>query len=205
MLRQDWMRLRSLIEERCLKLSKEPFKLSSGRLSNYYFECKNATLDGEGLNLTAEAFIEEIQKLAEEPKAIGGLTMGADFITAAVALRCFEHGIHIQGSIVRKEPKEHGTKLKIENELPKGTPIVVVDDVLTTGKSTRQACEEFNAAGYHIVGIIVLIDREEGGKVELEARFGKKVRAIFTTSDFPKAVKADERLRGDKGRLVAAA
>jgi len=204
MRRQDWTRLRALIEERCLKISDKPFKLSNGALSNYYFDCKNITLDGEGLSLIAEAFLEEIQKLPQEPKAIGGLTMGADFITAAVALRSFEREMHIQGSIVRKEPKKHGTMLRIENELDRGTPIVVVDDVITTGNSTLQACEEFKAAGYRIVGIIVLIDREEGGKAELEKRFGK-VKEIFITSDFPKAVKADEQLRTTKGKIAAAA
>lgn len=204
MRRQDWTRLRELIEEKCLKISEKPFKLSTGALSNYYFDCKNASLDGEGLSLIAEAFLEEIEKLPQEPKAIGGLTMGADFITAAVALRSYERGMPILGSIVRKEPKKHGTMLRIENELPAGTPIVVVDDVITTGNSTKQACEEFLAARYRIVGIIALIDRESGGKAELEKRYGK-VKAIFQTSDFPRAVKADEDLRAAKGRIAAAA
>lgn len=204
--RQDWTRLRTLIEERCLKISEKPFKLSTGALSRYYFDCKNVTLDGEGLSLVAEAFLEEIQKLHEEPKAIGGLTMGADFITAAVALRSFERGLQFQGSIVRKEPKKHGTMNRIENELPRGTPIVVVDDVITTGNSTKQACQEFLAAGYGIVGIIALIDREENGKANLERLFsGIRVKAIFTTSDFPAAVKADEQIRENKGRIAAAA
>ena len=203
--RKDWTRLRALIEERCLKISEKAFKLSTGALSRYYFDCKNVSLNGEGLSLIAEAFLEEIQKLPEEPTAIGGLTMGADFITAAVAMKSFERGSHqFEGSIVRKEPKKHGTMNRIENELPRGTPIVVVDDVITTGNSTKQACEEFQAAGYRIVGIIALIDREEGGKAALEDRFETKVRAIFSTSDFPTAIKADEQIRAAKGRIAAA-
>jgi len=202
--RKMWTQLRDLIEARCLIISEKPFKLSTGAYSKYYFDCKPLTLHGAGLSLTAEAFLEEIQKLPERPKAIGGLTMGADFITAAVVVKAFERGLHIDGSIVRKEMKQHGTMNKIENQLPKGTPIVVVDDVITTGKSTRQACEEFLASGYRIVGIIALIDREEGGKAALEKNFGG-VKAIYTTSDFPRAVKADEKIRADKGRIAAAA
>lgn len=194
-MRTDRARLRDLIESLCLIVSEKPIKLSTGTFTHYYLDCKNVTLDGEGLSLTADAFLEEIQQLSKRPVAIGGLTMGADFITAAVIMRSHERGLPVvTGSIVRKEPKKHGTMNRIEKELKKGTPIVVVDDVITTGKSTRQACEEFRASGYNIVGIIALIDREEGGRAALERDFGE-VRVIFTKSDFPKALKADEFVR----------
>lgn len=197
-----WKRLRDLIERRCLMTPEKPIRLSTGALSNFYFDCKAVTLDGEGLNLIAEAMLEEIQSLPEAPRAIGGLTMGADFITAAVAMKAFERGLPtVLGSIVRKEPKKHGTMNKIENELPRGTPIVVIDDVITTGKSTRLACHEFLAAGYRIVGIIALVDREEGGKASLEQEFGQ-VKSLFRTSDFPKA---NERASSHKGSAKAAA
>ena len=191
-MKADRARLRELIDSLCLIVSEEPIKLSTGTLSHYYLDCKNVTLDGEGLSIIADAFLEEIQKLSRQPKAIGGLTMGADFITAAVILRSYELGLPIvTGSIVRKEPKKHGTMNRIEKQLPRRTPIVVVDDVITTGNSTRQACDEFHASGYDIVGIVALVDREEGGRAELEKLYGE-VRVIFSKSDFPKALKADE-------------
>ena len=177
-------RLRELIAKRCL-LSGREFTLSTGQKSNYYFDCKVATLDGEALTLIAEEFLEEIGRLPEKPTAIGGLTLGADFMTAAVIVLSFLKGGSIQrGSIVRKEPKEHGTQNKIENELPAGTKIVVVDDVITSGKSMEQACDEFERVGYEVVGILAVVDREAGGREKLEQRC-KHVRALFRKSDFP--------------------
>lgn len=179
--------LRELIDRRCLKISSAPIQLSAGAPSNFYFDCKAVTLDGEGLSLIAEVFLGEIATFSEIPLAIGGLTMGADFITAVVAMKAYERGLPtVRGSIVRKEPKRHGTMNHVENELPQGTSIVVVDDVITTGNATKKACEQFIAAGYRIVGIIALIDREQGGRQSLEREFGAPVRAIFTTSDFPR-------------------
>lgn len=179
-------RLWELIDQKCLRIMKSPVRLSTGAASSFYFDCKAVTLDGEALSLIADAFLAEIAELPESPAAIGGLTMGADFITAAVAMKGYERGLKtVHGSIVRKEPKKHGTMNLIENELPAGTPIVVVDDVITTGNSTKQACEQFIAAGYRVVGIIALIDREQGGRQSLESRFGV-VRAVFNKSNFPR-------------------
>ncbi len=205
---RDRNRLRDLIDQRALKITPpdQPIRLSTGALTRFYFDCKAVTLDGEGLSLVAHAFIDAMQKLPKRPKAIGGLTMGADFITAAVAMKTYEQGLaRVSGSIARKEPKKHGTMKKIENELPAGTPIVVIDDVITTGSSTRTACREFLQAGYRIVGIIVLIDREEaGGRTSLETEFGTVV-SLFKRSDFPRAIQVDEELRADKGQIAAAA
>lgn len=183
---QTRARLQKLIDEKCLSILETPLRLSTGALSNIYFDCKAVTLDGEALSLMADLFLNEIYSLPEVPEAIGGLTMGADFITAAVAMRAFDRGMTtVRGSIVRKEPKKHGTMNRIENELPRGTSIVVVDDVITTGNSTRQACEHLTEAGYRIVGIVALVDREQGGKEALEKKYGA-VRAVFNRSDFPR-------------------
>ncbi len=127
-----------------------------------------------------------IEKLPVKPTAIGGLTMGADFITAAVIMMSHQTGGKVlKGSIARKEPKKHGTRRRIENELPPGTKIVVIDDVITTGSSTLKACQEFEEAGYEIVGILAVVDREQGGKKTLEDKY-QHVRTLFKTSDFPK-------------------
>jgi orotate phosphoribosyltransferase len=182
---QSRERLRKLIEDKCL-IRDRTITLSTGAQSNFYFDCKAVTLDGEGLSLMAQLILEKVKQFSPQPVAIGGLTMGADFITAAVVMKAFESGAAlVHGSIVRKEPKKHGTRNKIENQLPPGTPIVVVDDVITTGKSTKQACEEFIESGYKIVGIIAMVDRKAGGRESLEAQFGPPVTSLFSKDDFP--------------------
>ncbi|MFO1430537.1 MAG: phosphoribosyltransferase family protein [Candidatus Competibacteraceae bacterium] len=197
----QWKRLRDLIDERCL-ITAATLTLSTGTQSSFYFDCKKATLDGECLSLIADAFLEEIAKLPSPPTAIGGLTMGADFITAAVTLRAFQAGLPtVKGSIVRKEPKKHGTRNHIENELPAGTRIVLIDDVITTGNSTKLAGEKLLEEGYEVVGIIALIDREAGGAESLAERFRVPVRAIFKKSHFPRI---NEHPRTDEKLVVNA-
>lgn len=177
-------RLHRLIEKLCI--IEGDFVLSTGVKSRYYFDGKAVALHGEGLTLIGQELLREIEKLPVKPTAIGGLTMGADFISAAVIILSHQAGGKLlHGSIVRKEPKKHGTRRKIENELPAGTKIVVVDDVITTGSSTLKACQEFEQAGYEIVGILAVVDREQGGRKTLEEKY-KHVRTLFKTSDFPK-------------------
>jgi orotate phosphoribosyltransferase len=179
----DRARLRTLIQQLCL--IQGDFTLSTGVKSKFYFDCKRSTLDGEGLTLIAKEFIKEIEKLPVQPDAIGGLTMGADFMTAAVVvLSHLGRGSVMKGSIARKEAKQHGTRKKIENELPRGTKIVVVDDVITSGKSTLQACDDFEAEGYEVVGVLAIVDRESGGKENIQKRY-KHVITLFTKSEFP--------------------
>ena len=178
--------LRDLIDKLCIL--EGDFTLNTGAKSRYYFDCKCITLDGEGLALIAKEFLREIRNMPIQPTAIGGLTMGADFVTAAVIMLSHQTGDKIlKGSIVRKEPKKHGTRKNVENELPRNTKIVVVDDVITTGNSTLDACDKFEAAGYEVVGIMAIVDREAGGRENLEARY-KHVKALFKTSDFPRLV-----------------
>lgn len=178
--------LRLLVDEKCLTVG-QAYTLTTGSRSAFYFDCKKAMLDGKCLSLIADAFLEEAGKLSRFPQAIGGLTMGADFIVAAVIQRAFETGKPlVSGSIVRKEKKEHGAGNKIENELPRGTPILVVDDVVTTGSSTVAACDAFIAAGYDIVGIAALVDRESGGRESLAQKYDCPVSAIFRKRDFPR-------------------
>ena len=193
--------LRSLVDEKCLTVG-QPYTLTTGRQSAFYFDCKKAMLDGRCLSLIAGEFLQEAGILPRFPKAIGGLTMGADFIVAAVIQRAFDTGQPlVSGSIVRKEQKKHGAGNKIENELPEGTPIMVVDDVVTTGSSTVAACDAFTAAGYDIVGIVALVDRESGGCETLARKYGCPVSAILRKRDFPRIDQAadDHRKRDVPG------
>ena len=178
--------LRLLVDEKCLTVGRS-YTLTTGSRSAFYFDCKKAMLDGRCLSLMADAFLAEAGSLSRFPRAIGGLTMGADFIVAAVIQRAFETGQPlVSGSIVRKEQKKHGAGNKIENELAAGTPIMVIDDVVTTGASTETACDAFIAAGYDIVGIVALVDRESGGCETLARKYDCPVSAVFRKRDFPR-------------------
>ena len=184
--------LRLLVDEKCLTVGRS-YTLTTGRHSEFYFDCKKAMLDGKCLGLIADAFLDEAGRLHRFPTAIGGLTMGADFIVAAVIQRAFETGNPlVSGSIVRKEKKKHGAGNRIENELPQGSPIMVVDDVVTTGASTETAGDAFIAAGYDIVGIVALVDRESGGCETLARKYACPVRAIFRKRDFPRIDQATD-------------
>ena len=135
------------------------FKLSSGASSDYYVDCRTTTLDAKGSRLTGQVFLEEIRARGWRPKAIGGLTMGADPIVAAVAVTSGE----LHGFLVRKAEKEHGTGQRIEGFQEKGARVVIVDDVCTTGASTLQAIEAAREFGFQIAGVMCLVERQEAG------------------------------------------
>ena len=133
------------------------FKLSSGATSDYYIDCRSTTLDAKGSRLSGEAFTEEIRQRGWKPAAIGGLTMGADPIVTAVSVVSGE----LNGFLVRKAEKQHGTGQRIEGFREKGARVVIVDDVCTTGASTVQAIEAAREFGFEVVGVICLVEREE--------------------------------------------
>ena len=120
------------------------FKLSSGGTSDYYIDCRTTTLDAKGSRLTGEVFLEEIRRRGWKAQAIGGLTMGADPIVVAVAVVSGE----LDGFLVRKAEKQHGTGQRIEGFREKGARVVIVDDVCTTGASTVQAIEAAREFGF---------------------------------------------------------
>src|SRR6202165_6042577 len=133
------------------------FKLSSGGTSDYYIDCRTTTLDAKGSRLTGEVFLEEIQRRGWKPRAIGGLTMGADPIVVAVAVVSGE----LDGFLVRKAEKQHGTGQRMEGFRESGARVVIVDDVCTTGASTVQAIEAAREFGFEIAGVMCLVEREE--------------------------------------------
>jgi len=155
------------------------FDLSSGKKSNLYIDCKKTTLTPRGLYLIKNVFFEKIAKL--EIDGIGGLTLGADPIAIAVASISEERGHPIDAFVVRKEPKKHGSKRNIEGNLEKGGRVIIVDDVVTTGKSTVEAIQKAREDGLKVVKALVLVDRQEGGEenirkenIDFEALITKK-------------------------------
>jgi orotate phosphoribosyltransferase len=157
------------------------FKLSSGGTSDYYIDCRTTTLDAKGARLTGEVFYHEIRQRGWKVQAIGGLTMGADPIVVAVAVVSGE----LNGFLVRKAEKQHGTGQRIEGFREKVARVVIVDDVCTTGASTVQAIEAARDFGFEIVGVMCLVEREEAkGRPNVEkAAAPAPFISIFKASD----------------------
>lgn len=156
-------------------------KLSSGGTSDYYIDCRTTTLDAKGSKLTGEVFTEEIRRQEWKPRAIGGLTMGADPIVVAVSVVSGD----LDGFLVRKAEKQHGTGQRIEGFREKGARVVIVDDVCTTGASTVQAIEAAREFGFEVVGAMCLVEREEAkGRPSVEkAAAPAPFISIFTARD----------------------
>ena len=172
-------KLLSTLAQKSFRLGE--FKLSSGGTSDYYIDCRTTTLDAKGSRLTGEVFLEEIQRRGWKPRAIGGLTMGADPIVVAVSVVSGE----VDGFLVRKAEKQHGTGQRIEGFREKGARVVIVDDVCTTGASTVQAIAAAREFGFEVVGVMCLVEREEAkGRPSVEkASGGAPFVSIFTAND----------------------
>jgi orotate phosphoribosyltransferase len=176
-------KLLSLLAQKSFRLGQ--FKLSSGGTSDYYIDCRLTTLDAAGALLTGETVLQEIQSEGWKADAIGGLTMGADPIVVATSVISAQHGKPINGFLVRKAEKTHGTGQRIEGFREKPARVVVVDDVCTTGASTIQAIEAAREYGLEIVGVLCLVEREEaGGRANVEkAAAPAPFVALFTAND----------------------
>jgi orotate phosphoribosyltransferase len=171
--------LHALLAERAFTFG--DFVLTSGRHSDFYFNGKQVTLDGRGLYLASLLILERCRELRID--AIGGLTLGADPIAAGVAALS-GRGDPVRAFIVRKEAKEHGTGRLIEGPpLREGDRVMVVDDVITTGGSLLKAADALQEAPVEIVEALAIVDREEGGRENIEAR-GLRVHALFARSEF---------------------
>jgi orotate phosphoribosyltransferase len=157
------------------------FKLSSGGTSDYYIDCRTTTLDATGARLVGEVFLHMIREQGWEPRAIGGLTMGADPVAVSVAIASGS----IDAFLVRKAEKQHGTGQRIEGFREKGAKVVIVDDVCTTGASTIQAIEAAREFGFDIAGVMCLVERTEaGGRANVEAAAAPaKFVSVFTDKD----------------------
>src|SRR3979411_3518456 len=157
------------------------FKLSSGGTSDYYIDCRTTTLDAKGSRLTGEVFFDETRQRGWKAQAIGGLTRGADPIVTAVSVVSGE----LQGFLVRKAEKQHGTGQRIEGFREKGARVVIVDDVCTTGASTVQAIEAARELGFEVVGAMCLVEREEArGRPNVEkSAAGAPFVSVFTARD----------------------
>ncbi|ELR98010.1 orotate phosphoribosyltransferase [Gloeocapsa sp. PCC 73106] len=163
------------------------FVLSSGQSSSYYINGKEVALRAEGALVIGRLLFS---LLPENTDAVAGLTLGADPLVTAVSVVSALENRPIPALIVRKEAKGHGTKAYIEGpELKPGAQVVVLEDVVTTGRSAMQAVERLEAVGYQVPEIIALIDREQGGEQFYQAQ-GLKFRAIFSLAEIQNKAKA---------------
>ena len=144
------------------------FTLSSGKVSPYYFDGRLLTLDPEGSFLVGRAFLPVVREAGAE--AVGGPTLGADPMAAAIALTSHLEGTPIPAFIVRKEAKGHGAGRVIEGPLAGGSKVAVVDDTCTSGGSLLNAIEAAEAAGCTVVIVATILDRREGGSDEIRRR-----------------------------------
>lgn len=160
------------------------FKLSSGNLSNFYFNLKKTTYSPLGQYLIGNLVFDKIRELGLKPRAIGGLTMGADPIATATAYTSHLRDEPIEAMVIRKDPKGHGTMSQIEGNIREGDDVIVIDDVVTTGGSTIKAMEVAKRAGLRIIAVIILLDRGEfEGRQNIE-RLGYPVHSLLTMKDF---------------------
>jgi orotate phosphoribosyltransferase len=167
------------------------FKLSSGGTSDYYIDCRTTTLSAEGGRLTGEALLDLLNENAIEAEAVGGLTLGADPIVSNVATASAWRAQSnpaaplLQGFLVRKGEKAHGTGRRIEGFCREGARVVIVDDVCTTGASTINALEAAREAGMTVAAVVCIVERQEAnGRPAVEAAAaGAPFFSLFTAND----------------------
>lgn len=156
------------------------FVLSSGARSTYYLDARRVTLSATGAALVGELFLDALAETGIS--GVAGLTLGADPIVSAIVTLAGTRDMRLDGFLVRKEAKGHGTARRIEGPWRPGLRVAVVDDTLTTGSSSLAAAAAVEEAGSEVTGIYALIDREQGAREALAAA-GYKLTVLFTARE----------------------
>ncbi|MEX0907195.1 MAG: orotate phosphoribosyltransferase [Gemmatimonadota bacterium] len=173
--------LRELLRARSIRVG--DFVLASGAHSTYYIDARLTTMAGSGQLLIGRRSLAEIDAAGWAPESVGGLTLGADPVAYAIAPPPRPAaGRTIDAFTVRKQAKEHGTGRLIEGNLREGGRALVVEDVITSGESALRAIRSVEDAGARVVGVLAVVDREEGGRARIEA-LGHAVIALFTARE----------------------
>lgn len=180
----DYYYLKNTLKDLLLARSmrRGDFVLASGRRSSFYIDARRTTMSGDGLAVVGGLGLDRLAARGWSPRAVGGLTLGADPIAYALALTARRRGQLLDAFTVRKQPKNHGTGQRIEGCFAAGYPVVIVEDVLTTGSSARDAISAVQSEGGQVLGVMALFDREEGGREAIE-REGFLVETFLTASD----------------------
>jgi orotate phosphoribosyltransferase len=175
--------LQQLLADRSARRGK--FTLSSGRESTLYIDARLTTMSPEGLVLIGQLGLHSLHERGWDVQAIGGLTLGADPVAFAVAYTSAGTARPLRAFTVRKEPKGHGAGRLVEGPVTSGDRVVIVEDVITTGASALRAVSAIRAMGGAVVGVLAVVDREEGGREALETE-GLPVAALTTATQITK-------------------
>jgi orotate phosphoribosyltransferase len=172
-------RLAELIKEHALRFG--DFTLASGQKSTYFIDGKLVTLQSEGAYCLARCILDMIGK--SDVEAVGGMTIGADPIAGAVVALAGAANRPLLGFLVRKHPKDHGTRKQVEGPLPDGVKVIMLEDVVTTGGSTLDAIEAMEReVDAEVLGVIAMVDRLQGAEENLAAK-GYKLQSVFTIAE----------------------
>lgn len=172
--------LARLLRERSLRTGE--FVLASGEKSNYYIDARVTTMSGRGQALIGPVALRSLEEAGIAAGLVGGLTMGADPVAYSIAHAATLAGRTMDAFSVRKKPKDHGTGRRIEGAFDTWRAAVVVEDVITSGGSALDAVEAVRSAGGNVVGVLAVVDREQGGRQRIEAA-GLPVVSLFTASE----------------------
>ncbi len=174
----DKQKLVELVQERALRRGE--FTLASGKKSSYYLDCKQVTLHSAGALLVAQGMLAALPE--PWPDAVGGMSIGADPITAAIITAAGMQQRELLGFLVRKEPKGHGTQRYVEGPVSPGQRVVIVEDVITTGGSSLLAARRATQFGLEVVEVLAIVDRLEGGREAIQ-QAGYRCRSLMTIRD----------------------
>lgn len=168
-----------------LSFQRREIILASGRRSNFYIDCKQTALTPEGLFLIGNIFLYMINEIGEHVDGVAGVTLGGDPLVCATSYASYLSGKNLPALIIRKELKGHGTEVYVEGKknLPENARVVILEDVVTTGGSTLKACSRAEQEGLKVAYIICLVEREEGGRENIEAA-DYRLYSVFKKRDF---------------------
>lgn len=173
-------RLLELLLDRSFRVG--DFTLASGAKSRFYIDCRTTTTHAEGQVLVGELGLRALRDAGLRPSAVGGLTMGADPVSYAIAHASWGSGDPVHSFAVRKQAKEHGTSRRIEGCFRPDDEVVIIEDVITSGGSALRACDAVEAEGGRILAVLALVDRESGGRAAIEAA-GYRVLSLFSAGE----------------------
>lgn len=175
-------RLIQLLAERSFERRK--VILASGKESDFFIDCKQTMLTAEGHALVGELMFDLLSQIPD-CEAVGGVELGGCPLASAVSLVSFQRGRPLNALYVRKAKKDHGTTKLVEGDksLKPGLKVALLEDVVTTGGSSLKAVESLKEAGAHVVGIVALVDRQEGGAETIRAA-GLPLVTVATKADF---------------------
>jgi orotate phosphoribosyltransferase len=172
--------LKKLLVERSVR--RGDFILASGKSSSVYVDARLTTMSPEGMTLIGPLSLDAIAGRGWNPDSVGGLTLGADPVAYSISYAAALQSRMVRAFTVRKQAKMHGTGNLIEGPFKTDDSVVIIEDVITTGSSALQAISAVRNAGAHILGVLAVVNREEGG-VETIAEQGYETISLTTISD----------------------